>query len=140
MERRCQLLAITRGNAGALFRSYDLRRGRKASSEMVAEVVRDQRMPPWYADPKYWAFHQCARDDGRTIRDKVVAWVNAGLPRGRSGAPCRARVFAKTEWGVSVKPDLKINDAYRPEKILPQGFIPYKYVILPYVFQRRTLT
>ena len=28
----------------------------KDHAEMVAEVLRDQRMPPWYADPKYGHF------------------------------------------------------------------------------------
>ena len=53
---------------------------------MVAEVIRDQRMPPWYADPKYGHF---LNDPGMTPdeRDKVVAWVKADCP---AGDPARA--------------------------------------------------
>ena len=30
-------------------------------AEMVAEVVREERMPPWYARPEVRPFHQCTR-------------------------------------------------------------------------------
>ncbi len=102
---------------------------------MVAEVVRDQRMPPWYADPKYGHFINAP---GMTAdeRDKVVAWVNADCPAGDEARAPAPRVFAKTEWRIG-EPDLKVT-MNAPEKIPAQGFIPYKYVVLPHVFKEDT--
>lgn len=49
--------------------------------EMIAEVVREQRMPPWHADPHYGEFVNARRlsDDERQL---IEAWVENGCPQG----------------------------------------------------------
>jgi peroxiredoxin len=132
MERRCQRCHHAGTPAPFALTTYD---EVKNHSEMVAEVVGDQRMPPWYADPKYGHFINAP---GMTAdeRDRVVAWVNADCPAGDEARAPAPRVFAKAEWRIG-EPDLKIT-MHAPEKIPAQGFIPYKYVVLPYVFKEDT--
>jgi peroxiredoxin len=107
----------------------------KDHAEMVAEVVRDQRMPPWYANAKYGHFINAP---GMTAdeRNKIVAWINADCPAGDPARGPAPLVFANTEWRIG-EPDLKIT-MRAPDKIQAEGFIPYKYVILPHVFQEDT--
>ena len=45
-------------------------------AEMIEEVVRDQRMPPWHPDPKYSHF---ANDSSLSDKDKQL--IYSGLPR-----------------------------------------------------------
>jgi peroxiredoxin len=132
LQRRCQRCHHAGTPAPFALTNYEEVRSR---SEMVAEVVRDQRMPPWYADPKYGHFINAP---GMTAdeRDRVVAWVNADCPAGEEARAPAPLVFAKTEWRIG-EPDLKIT-MRAPEKIPAQGFIPYKYVVLPYVFKEDT--
>jgi peroxiredoxin len=132
MQRRCQRCHHAGTPAPFALTTYDEVKNR---GEMVAEVVRDQRMPPWYADPKYGHFINAP---GMTVdeRDKIVAWVNADCPAGDPARAPAPQVFAKTEWRIG-EPDLKIT-MRSPEKIPAQGFIPYKYVVLPYIFKEDT--
>src|ERR1051325_2982576 len=48
---------------------------------MIREVVADNRMPPWHADPKIGHFKNDRRlsSDERT---KLLAWIDAGCPEG----------------------------------------------------------
>jgi mono/diheme cytochrome c family protein len=50
-------------------------------AETLLEVVRENRMPPWHADPKYGHFSNDRRlsDDEK---QQLTAWVEAGMPGG----------------------------------------------------------
>jgi hypothetical protein len=50
-------------------------------SATIQEVVRDGRMPPWHANPKYGRF---ANDPGLTKqeRQRIDHWIQAGTPEG----------------------------------------------------------
>jgi peroxiredoxin/mono/diheme cytochrome c family protein len=58
--------------------SYD---DAKGWAETIREVVREERMPPWYADPKYGKFANDRRLSPEE-RDLLLAWVKAGCPKG----------------------------------------------------------
>ena len=49
--------------------------------EMIAEVVRDRRMPPWHANPKHGSF---ANDRSMPAAEKelIYKWVKNGCPEG----------------------------------------------------------
>jgi hypothetical protein len=132
MQNRCQRCHHAATPAPFALKTYD---EVKDHAEMIAEVVRDQRMPPWYADPKYGHFINAP---GMTAdeRDKIVAWVKADCPAGDPARGPTPLTFATTQWRIG-EPDLKITMA-TPDKIQAQGFIPYKYVILPHVFKEDT--
>ena len=57
--------------------------------EMIAEVVRERRMPPWHADPKHGTF---ANDRSMPSAEKelIYQWVKNGCPEGESGGCARA--------------------------------------------------
>ncbi len=60
LQKRCQRCHHAGTPAPFALTTYD---EAKDHAEMVAEVVREERMPPWYADAKHIIFN--ARDDGR---------------------------------------------------------------------------
>ena len=49
--------------------------------EMIAEVVREQRMPPWHANPAYGKF---ANANLLSVKEKqlIYTWVESGCPEG----------------------------------------------------------
>src|SRR5262249_9750503 len=53
----------------------------RAWADTIPEVALEQRMPPWYADPRHGKF----RNDRRLSQeetDTLLAWVEQGCPRG----------------------------------------------------------
>ncbi len=99
VERRCQRCHHAGTPAPFALTNYD---EVKSHSEMVAEVVHDQRMPPWYADPKYGHFIN-APGMTQDERDKVVAWVNADCPAGEEARAQRHGSLPRQN-GASVNP------------------------------------
>lgn len=72
--------------------------------EMISEVVRQQRMPPWHADPAYGAF----RND-RSLSDEekelIDTWVANGCPQGDPADLPELPTFT-TGWQLSREPDI----------------------------------
>jgi len=102
---------------------------------MIAEVVREERMPPWYAHPDFGTFNN-ERTLTRDEKTKLIAWVKQGTPRGNPELAPSPPEFPTGEW-ENGEPDLVIRAA--KEEVLPEsGYIPYRYVPLPYVFPRDT--
>ncbi len=104
-----------------------------AHGEMIAEVVRDRRMPPWYAssEDKHFINHRGLSGDER---ETILQWVKEGMPRGEAKefdepAPIQT-------WSLG-KPD-KIIRAAESHNIPTDGYVPYKYSLLPYVFLHDT--
>jgi thiol-disulfide isomerase/thioredoxin len=105
-----------------------------AQAEMIAEVVADRRMPPWYASRQ----HKFVNERGLTAseRDTIVAWVKTGRPAGdASGAP-PPRTFADSQWEIG-QPDLVLT-AVETHALPADGFVDYKYVVLPHIFWQDT--
>jgi peroxiredoxin len=50
-------------------------------AETIREVVLEERMPPWHADPHYGTFANDRRLS-REEADTLLVWVKAGCPRG----------------------------------------------------------
>ncbi len=104
----------------------------KAST--IAEVVRDERMPPWYAAPGHGEFIN-GRGLGARERETILQWVKGGKRRGDEAKMPKMPGPDDNPWKIG-KPD-KVLKA--PEHELPaEGVIPYKFVILPYVFRHDT--
>ena len=131
MQNRCQRCHHAGTPAPFALTTYD---EVKDHAEMVAEVVRDQRMPPWYADPKYGHF---LNDPGMTAdeRDKVVAWVKADCPAGNPALRQQPLAFPDSRWRIG-EPDLKITMRV-PDKIQAAGVHPIQVRDLALCVQRR---
>jgi peroxiredoxin len=106
-----------------------------AHAEMIVEVITDQRMPPWYANPKHGTF---VNDPSlsRAERDTVIRWVKSNRAEGDPKDAPAAPEFPKTKWRIG-EPDLVVTMS--EEHTVPAtGFIPYRNILLPYVFLKDT--
>lgn len=107
-----------------------------AHAEMIAEVVRDERMPPWGAHPDHGAFQNdpsLSDDEKRTL----FRWVATGCPEGDPpAAEPSAPAAPEAEWRIGT-PDHVVTMAEEHE-VPATGYVPYRYVILPSVFLRET--
>lgn len=132
LERRCNDCHRPGGQAPFALLTHD---DAWAVAETIAEVVRDERMPPWSAAPGVGAL-----DHVRALtleeRRTLLAWVAAGAPRGDAPVPPPPPPPPDTGWLIDA-PDLVISmpaDAELPA----EGFVPYRYELLPYTFEADT--
>ncbi len=102
-----------------------------AQAEMLAEVVLDQRMPPWYAHAKHGKF-QNDPSLTRNERDTLVRWVRSGRAEGNPQDAPAAPEFATSKWRIG-EPDLVIT-MLQEHSIPATGFVPYRHLLLPHVF------
>jgi hypothetical protein len=90
-------------------------------------AVQQKMMPPWYADPQYGHF-----GNDRSLSQKdigtIVAWVNAGAPKG-DPKDMPAPVKFTEGWGIPA-PD-KVLQLPQPFPVPESGIVEYQYVIVP---------
>lgn len=103
-------------------------------AESIAEVINDQRMPPWFASHEFGPF---VNRRGLTDEEKqvVLDWVRSGAAPGNVQKTPAAPKAAADKWLIGA-PDLilKSDELKLPAK----GDIPYQYAILPHVFAEDT--
>lgn len=93
-------------------------------SQMMREVLRTKRMPPWHADPHYGTF---ADDLSLTTEElqTLVHWIDAGALKGEDEPdPLAAYRPEKKEWTLGT-PNLVIQ--LNKEDIPATGVIDYRY-------------
>lgn len=90
---------------------------------MIAEVVNQGRMPPWFADPKYGQFkNDCRLSDEE--RDTLLTWIENGSPEGdASDAPPAPEFVAG--WQME-QPDLVLSMADEPFTVPATGVVDYQ--------------
>lgn len=101
-------------------------------AELIKQKVMAREMPPWPADPaKSVKFRNDARLSQQDI-DKIVAWVNAGAPKGED-AELPSMPKSEDGW-KGRKPDLVI--ALPVDVQLPAtGEIPYQRILIKVPFE-----
>lgn len=104
-------------------------------ARMVGEVVMQQRMPPWFASKRHGTFTN-RRGMNAAERRLVADWIRGGMREGDPRMRPKPRKFPDVKWKIG-KPDLVIKMA-TTQKIPAEGYIPYRYAILPYVFLKDT--
>ena len=95
-------------------------------ADTIAEVVRDQRMPPWHADPNYGKFRNDCRlsDEQKQI---VFDWVAAGAPEGSpSDLPAPAKFT--DGWQIPT-PDLVVSMKHSVH-VPATGVMGYEHIVL----------
>ena len=107
----------------------------KQHGAMIGEVVKQQRMPPWFGSKQHGKFIN------RTVmssdeRQLVADWIAGGKREGEPKKLPKPLEFPKTKWQIG-RPDLVIPIPTE-QKIPAEGYIPYRYVVLPYVFLKDT--
>jgi len=106
----------------------------RSQAEMIAEVVADRRMPPWYAGRG----QHFTNERGLTPKERgqIGAWIRAGSPGGDPAKAPAAREFSNEKWEIG-DPDLLLT-AIETHSLPADGFVDYKYVVLPHVFLHET--
>ncbi len=92
---------------------------------MIAEVTREQRMPPWHADPAHGSFINENRLTKAEI-DVLQEWSLAGAPAGDlSRIPPQAKFT--TGWQLPREPDLVVAMSDKPYAVPAEGTVRYQY-------------
>ena len=97
---------------------------------MIAEVVREQRMPPWHANPAYGKF---ANEKRLTDEEKqlIDTWVTNGCPEGDRADLPPPRTFFES-WFMPRPPDQVVFMTEEPVDVKAEGVEPYRnYVVDP---------
>jgi peroxiredoxin len=104
------------------------------NAEMIAEVVAERRMPPWFASRSQHFANE--RGLSPKQRETIVAWVKSGRKEGDAKRGPEPRKFNDSDWEIG-KPDL-IATAVETHSLPADGFIDYKYVVMPHIFPQDT--
>lgn len=92
-------------------------------SNMMREVLRTKRMPPWQADPHYGTFEHdlsLSKEELQTI----IHWIDAGAKKGEGADPLASNKMVKSEWEMGT-PQLVVT--LDKEDIPASGIIDYRY-------------
>ncbi len=90
--------------------------------EMIREVVQENRMPPWHADPAHGQF---ANESRLTDEEKelIATWVDNGCPEGDKSKLPESRQFVEG-WGIG-EPDQVVKMSDKPVSIPAEGVVDY---------------
>lgn len=120
VQARCQECHQPNGIGPFSLLDYRQTRG---WARMIREVIDENRMPPWHADPAHGEF---ANDRSLSDAEKqmVYDWIDNGMPRGNE-ADLPEPIEWKNEWRIG-EPDVIFE---MPEEVTidPAGVVPYKY-------------
>lgn len=96
-------------------------------ADMIREVVSEQRMPPWHADPKISHFRNDARLSDRD-KDLIYKWVKNGAPEG-DPKDLPPPVEFPEGWLIP-KPDEVIYMAKEGFDVPAEGTVEYKSFVV----------
>lgn len=96
--------------------------------EMIAEVVREQRMPPWHANPEIGHFSNDNRlsDDEKQL---IERWVAAGCPEGNPAQLPAPRTY-REGWFMDEEPDQVIWMHPEPVGVKAAGVEDYRHYVV----------
>jgi peroxiredoxin len=97
-----------------------------AWAENMMEVIDNQRMPPWYANPKYGTFSNDSRIPAAE-KQLLAEWIENGCPEGDPSQLPAPATFAEG-WRIP-KPDLIVKMP-KVFKIPATGVVDYQYFIV----------
>ncbi|MGI9428068.1 MAG: redoxin domain-containing protein [Bythopirellula sp.] len=94
-------------------------------AEMIEEVVREQRMPPWHADPEFGEF---TNDRSLTDQEKqdIYRWVADGAPQGDPADLPEPREYV-TGWQLPEPPDAVYDIQDEPFEVQAEGEVAYQW-------------
>ena len=94
-------------------------------ADTIAEVVRQQRMPPWHADPRYSHFtnDRSLSDEDRAL---LAQWARDGAPEGNRSDLPEPPTFVEG-WQLPKAPDAVFEMAAEPYAVPAEGTVKYQY-------------
>lgn len=106
-----------------------------ANAQMIAEVIRNETMPPWYATHGRGTFQNDASLKS-TEQRMLLDWLSGGCPPGDLSAAPQPPEPPASSWRIG-EPDTVITMV--EEHTVPStGFVPYRYTVLPFLFLEET--
>jgi thiol-disulfide isomerase/thioredoxin len=146
LERNCNCCHRPGTSAPFALTSYD---DVAANASMIAEVVEQRRMPPWYASPGIGKFTN-DRTMAAADRKLLLTWVRAGAngeERSASGESSRdakqsaqpntsGDMWAGKQWLLG-EPDMVLEAPFTYD-VPADGYVDYKYTLLPAAFLHDT--
>lgn len=133
LQNRCEMCHRPNSTGPFNLLTYD---DAVSHAEMIAEVVREQRMPPCYASIEQAAEIVNRQELTAQERDLVIAWCRGDRAAGDLSKAPQPRQYPDTKWVIG-EPDLVVT-MQKAIKIPADGIIPYKYVFLPQKFEHDT--
>ena len=107
-------------------------------SDMILEVIDDQRMPPWHADPAHGEFtneRRMTSAEKQMLRD----WVAAGTPEGNpEDLPTAKDYGIESEWRLPRQPDMIVDMSETALEIPALGVMDYHYFVADPGFEKDT--
>lgn len=97
-------------------------------ADTIAEVVRENRMPPWHASPEHGQFAN-ARNLSDNEKRMLLDWVKAGAPEGDPRELPPAPEFAGG-WQMPRDPDLVVAMRDQPFEVPASGAVRYQYFVV----------
>ncbi len=94
-------------------------------AETIAEVVEENRMPPWHASPDHGKFAN-ARNLPENEKRVLLDWVQAGAPEGDRNDLPPPPSFTDG-WQLPREPDLIVQMRDRPYDVPASGTVRYQY-------------
>ncbi|WP_075086362.1 redoxin domain-containing protein [Mariniblastus fucicola] len=94
-------------------------------AEMIEEVIDENRMPPWNANPQHGDF-----SNARYLTDKekqtISQWVEAGAPQGDEADLPEPDEYVKG-WQLPKEPDFVANVSPKPFRVKAEGVLEYEH-------------
>ena len=104
---------------------------------MIREVVAEDRMPPWFANPEHGAFKNDARLSS-VEKANLLRWIDSGCPQGQQDSVARQAVLETdsqdAKWEIPL-PDKVFFISDKPHTIPAQGQVEYEYFLVDPGFQ-----
>ena len=100
--------------------------------EMIAEVVREQRMPPWFANPEFGEFSNACQLPVAE-RQLILDWVEQGCPPGDL-AQAPAPPGFTDGWAIG-EPELVLPMSRKAFQVPATGAVPYKHYVVDPQFE-----
>ena len=94
-------------------------------AETIAEVVREERMPPWHADPSHGEFLNNRRLT-KQEKELIFRWVERGAPQGDLRELPEPKTYT-AGWQLPKKPDLILPLSKRSFRVPAEGVVRYQY-------------
>lgn len=97
-------------------------------ADTIAEVVKDGRMPPWHADPRFGHFRN-ARNLTAEEKELIQKWVAAGAPEGDRSQLPKPKSYVEG-WSLPKSPDLVLDIHQQPFVVPAEGVVDYQHIII----------